>query len=192
MDLRIRDYCPEDGEAVVELSLRAWAPVFESLEQVLGAELFVRLHGNWRRYQAGAVGDTLAANGTRVWVAETQGAVVGFIAAQLGSERRIGEIQMLAVDPDHQGRGLGTALTGVATAWLVSCGMEVAMVDTGGDERMLRRVGCTRGRAIRPSPSVATSRRYSSRRPERDGPPSRAARRRVNRSSESLWTSSTP
>lgn len=149
MDLRIRDYCPADEEAVVELSLRAWAPVFESLEQVLGTEIFVRLHGDWRRYQASAVGDTLAADGTRVWVAEGQAAVVGFVAAGLDDERGIGEIQMLAVDPDHQRRGVGTVLADCATDWLVSCGMEVAMVETGGDaahapaRRLYERAGYT-------------------------------------------------
>ena len=35
------------------LSLRAWAPVFASMEQVLGHEIFARLHGDdWRDYQA--------------------------------------------------------------------------------------------------------------------------------------------
>ena len=51
MDERIRDYGPLDEEAVVELSLRAWTPVFSSLEQVLGREVFVRLYGDWRQYQ---------------------------------------------------------------------------------------------------------------------------------------------
>ena len=40
---------------------------------------------------------------------------------------------MLAVDPDAQGRGIGTALTEVATGWLREAGMTVAMVETGGD-----------------------------------------------------------
>jgi GNAT superfamily N-acetyltransferase len=40
---------------------------------------------------------------------------------------------MLAVDPDHQGHGVGTALTGFATDWLRGAGMQVAMVETGGD-----------------------------------------------------------
>jgi hypothetical protein len=39
---------PRDEEPVVALSLRAWAPVFSSMEQVLGREIFVRLHGDWR------------------------------------------------------------------------------------------------------------------------------------------------
>jgi len=47
----IRDYAPGDKEAVVELSLRAWAPVFRSMEQVLGPEIFVRLHGDWQAFQ---------------------------------------------------------------------------------------------------------------------------------------------
>jgi len=38
MDTRIRDYGPLDEHPVVELSLRAWAPVFNSLAQGLGRE----------------------------------------------------------------------------------------------------------------------------------------------------------
>jgi GNAT superfamily N-acetyltransferase len=48
-------------------------------------------------------------------------------------ERLFGEISMLAVDPDAQNRGVGTALTEFATVWLRSSGMRVAMVGTGGD-----------------------------------------------------------
>jgi GNAT superfamily N-acetyltransferase len=56
-----------------------------------------------------------------------------FVAATLHRERLIGEISMLAVDPGHQGSGVGTALTELATDWLRRCGMRVAMVGTGGD-----------------------------------------------------------
>jgi GNAT superfamily N-acetyltransferase len=133
MDTSIRDYGPLDEEPVVELSLRAWAPVFNSLEQVLGCEIFVRLQGDWRQYQEKAVRDTLADDATRVWVAEAARGVVAFVAAKLHLERHIGEIWMLAVDPDAQGRGIGTALTEVATGWLRDAGMTMAMVETGGD-----------------------------------------------------------
>ena len=59
--------------------------------------------------------------------------MVGFVAAQLDPERQMGEVWMLAVDPDAQGRGIGTALTEVVTGWLRDAGMTVAMVGTGGD-----------------------------------------------------------
>ena len=133
MDAHIREYRRDDEEAVIKLSLRAWAPVFASIEQVHGHEIFARLHGDWRQYQERSVRDTLANSEMRVWVAEADQRVVAFVAATLHRERLLGEIWMLAVDPDHQERGVGTALTEFATDWLRASGMRVAMVETGGD-----------------------------------------------------------
>ena len=45
MTAAIREYKLSDENVVVELALRAWAPVFASIEKVLGAELSARLHG---------------------------------------------------------------------------------------------------------------------------------------------------
>ena len=62
------------------------------------------------------------------------GAVVGFVSVRLfDAERSMGEISMLAVDPDHQGGGVGTALTKFALDRLKDAGMAVAMIETGGD-----------------------------------------------------------
>jgi len=69
-----------------------------------------------------------------VWVAEVGASAVGFVAIELDHpERRMGEISMLAVDPDYQGSGIGTALTEFALDRLEEAGMTVAMVETGGD-----------------------------------------------------------
>lgn len=130
----IREYRPGDEDAVVALSLRAWAPVFRSLERLLGAEIFTRLHPDWRHDQEGAVRATLTDKAMRVWVAEAEGGVVGFAAATLHRDRGIGEIHMLAVDPPGQNRGIGAGLVEAATRWLGDSGMIVAMIDTGGDE----------------------------------------------------------
>lgn len=119
----------------MELALRAWAPVFASMERAMGRELFVRLRGvDWRPVQEWAVRVTLAAPGMHVWVAPAARRIAGFVAATVVDPReRVGEVQMLAVDPREQGRGIGGALTDVATEWLRSAGMRVAMIDTGGD-----------------------------------------------------------
>src|SRR5579864_9230153 len=111
MVTQIREYRQDDEERVVALSLRAWAPNFASTEHVLGRELFARLHGDWRKYQEQSVRQTLTTASIRAWVAAGDRAVVGFVAATLHRERLMGEITMLAVDPDHQRRGVGTALT---------------------------------------------------------------------------------
>jgi GNAT superfamily N-acetyltransferase len=131
---QIREYRPPDAQAVVDLSLRAWTPVFASLERILGRELFTRLHGEWRGYQETAVRGELADGAVHAWVAETGSGVIGFVTAALRDPQRgLGEIGMLAVDPGAQDRGVGTALTEFATDWLRSSGMRVAMVETGGD-----------------------------------------------------------
>ena len=147
--MNIRDYVAADEEAIVALSLRAWAPVFASLQQVLGSDLFVRLHPDWREDQEKAVRETLADPAMRVWVAADGPQPVGFAAATLHSGSVIGEIYMLAVDPDHQHQGTGAALTKTATDWLRSSGVRVAMIDTGGDpghapaRRVYERAGYT-------------------------------------------------
>jgi len=40
---------------------------------------------------------------------------------------------MVAVEPDFQGRGIGTALTEFALEQMKDAGLSVAMVETGGD-----------------------------------------------------------
>ena len=131
---RIRPFDDRDAEAVVGLSLRAWAPLFASLEQALGSEIFRRQHPDWREDQRRAVEDVCAAQKGRVWVAEVGSSVVGFVAVELDQpERSMGEISMLAVDPDYKGGGIGTALTEFALDRLKDAGMTVAMVETGGD-----------------------------------------------------------
>jgi ribosomal protein S18 acetylase RimI-like enzyme len=115
--------------------LAAWAPVFDSMREVLGEELFVRLHGeDWRAYQERSVRSVLDDDAMTVWVAEEPAGVVGFVAAaKVDLDRGLGEVTMLAVDPAAQQQGVGTALTEHATAWLADQGMRVAMIGTGGD-----------------------------------------------------------
>lgn len=85
----------------------------------------------------------------RAWVAAVDRQVVGFVAATIERERRLGEILMLAVDPDSEGQEVGGALTEFATEWLRSAGARIAMVGTGGDpghapaRRVYERAGYT-------------------------------------------------
>ena len=130
----IRPYDDRDADAVVDFSLRAWAPVFASVEQTLGSEVFRRQHPDWREDQRRAVEEVCAAKKGQVWVAEVGTSTVGFVAVELDHpERSIGEISMVAVDPDYQCGGIGTALTEFALDRLEDAGMKVAMVETGGD-----------------------------------------------------------
>jgi len=130
----IRAFEDEDAAAVVALSLRAWEPVHASLREVMGDELFeLRHRPNWRAKQQRDVESVLAGEDFTVWVAEEAGAVVGFVAATIHDDDDVGEIQMLAVDPERQNRGIGTELTEIATDWIRESGMPVAFISTGGE-----------------------------------------------------------
>lgn len=134
VEANIRPYRETDESAVIRLSLQAWAPVHDSMKDVMGDEIFERLHGeDWRRTQRQDVEKVLHDEVSEVMVAEVNGKVVGFAAAIADVDRRMGEISMIAVDPDSQDRGFGTQLTNVATEWLRQAGMSVVLVSTGGD-----------------------------------------------------------
>jgi len=130
----IRPYREADEPAVVRLSLLAWIPVHDSMRDVMGDEIFGRLYGDdWRHQQQQDVEKTLRDETSEVWVAEVDGKVAGFASAVVDVDTRVGEIHMVAVDPDFQSRGLGTRLTQVATDRLRNAGMAVVLVSTGGD-----------------------------------------------------------
>ena len=130
--MAIRLATPADEDRIVELSLVAWEPVFASMAAVVGPALFTQLFtSDWRRYQEDDV--RRACSKFPVWVAEEGGGVVGFTAVDLPDGEPHGEIHMLAVDPAHQGRGTGLALTRHAIEVVRAAGRVLAIVNTGGD-----------------------------------------------------------
>ena len=133
MRLRIRPFDDSDTGAVVDLSLRAWAPVHVSIREALGPEINDALQPDWRAKQKLDVEDVLATTTGNVWVAEVDDIVAGFVAVRIHDDWRIGEIEMLAVDPPRQGAGIGTALTKWALDSIKASGISIAMVETGAD-----------------------------------------------------------
>lgn len=130
--MRIRPYDDQDADAIVRLSLRAWAPVFDSIQQALEPAVYRAFYPDgWRTSQRAAVKTSLAEH--NVWVAERDGTPIGFVSVVLHREDSMGEIHMVAVDPDHQREGVGTALNEFALDWIKDAGMAVVMVETGGD-----------------------------------------------------------
>lgn len=134
MEMRIEPYDAHQLDAVIRLSLRAWTPVFDSIQKVMDLDVYQSFYPDgWRVSQQEAVEGVCAAEDTNVWVAIDAGSTVGFVAVKLHSESSMGEIYMVAVDPDFQGHGIGTALMEFAVDWMKDAGMSVAMVETGGD-----------------------------------------------------------
>ena len=136
--MEIRPYRPDQLEDVVELSLRAWAPVFDSLHAVLRPEVYAQFYPDgWEAAQRKTVEDACIDTEIASFVAivEENGTdeIAGYVSIKLNADDKMGEIYLVAVDPVLQGRGIGTALSEFALNWMKEQGMEIAMVETGGD-----------------------------------------------------------
>ena len=132
--IEIRPFEEDDLEAVVEFSLRAWEPIFASLRNVLGDEVFLRLHPEWRASQAEAVRSSCTNPERDVFVALVDLRPVAFVAVALNAfHERMGWIEIIGVDPDYQRRGVSSQLTEFAIDHMRSHGMDIVVVETGGD-----------------------------------------------------------
>jgi ribosomal protein S18 acetylase RimI-like enzyme len=133
VDTRIEEFRPEHLEAVVALALRAWEPVFESIQESLEPEVYEAFyHPDWRAVQSQAVTAACTSEAHGTWVAVVGDEVVGFVDTVM-CEDDLGEIHMIAVDPAQQRKGVGGLLIEHAIDRLREAGAVVAMVETGGD-----------------------------------------------------------
>jgi ribosomal protein S18 acetylase RimI-like enzyme len=135
VNLVIREIRDTDVEPLVELSLLAWKPVFVSFERLLGPDIFPTVYPDWRKSQREGVESVLRnSKQTPTWVAEVDGVPVGYISYRIDVDARTGVVQLLAVHPDRQNRGIGTKLNEWALERMKEAGAELAEVSAGGDE----------------------------------------------------------
>jgi len=131
--MQIRTYEPADLDGVVRLSLRAWAPVFDSMQTMMDITVFSAIYPDWRVSQREAVETVCRSAEMKVWVAVEPEIVLGFVAVKQHTEANMGEVYMVAVDPGAQRRGVGRALMDFSLRELKAMGSAIVMVGTGGD-----------------------------------------------------------
>ena len=129
----IRPQLDADIAAIVAFSLRAWRPVHESMASVLGPRLNRLVYPDWAAGQARAVEDVCRDETMTVWVAEAGARPAGFAAVAFRNDPDSAEIEMIAVDPDQQNRGIGSALLAYAFDWISAAGVKLVQLGTGGD-----------------------------------------------------------
>ena len=133
-ETEIRAFQQGDLDAIVEFSLRAWEPVHASMRNVLGDAIYLRLNPDWRAVQAEEVRSSCVDDEHAVFVAVLDGRPVGFAAVALNAfHERMGVVQIIAVDPDYQRRGIARLLMDRCEAHMRASGMDIAAVGTGGD-----------------------------------------------------------
>ncbi len=126
--LPIRPYLPDDLDAIKRLTVESFTGVTleQNVENALGL-----LHGHdWRWRKARHIDEDVAANPSGIFVAESQGCVVGYISTRIDRETGKGRIPNLAVAPEFRGQGLGRRLIEHALDYFRSEGLEYAIIET--------------------------------------------------------------
>ncbi|WP_228496691.1 GNAT family N-acetyltransferase [Pseudoclavibacter sp. VKM Ac-2888] len=125
---------PDDREDLISLALRAWEPVFPLTEQAVSPFVYRAFYPDgWRARQRADISAVLDEEPENIDVAFSGSQVAGWVCTRLHPEDRMGEVYVLAVDPDLQRRGIGRALLEHSTRRAKSAGMSMVMVETGDD-----------------------------------------------------------
>jgi len=124
----IRDYQPDDLEAIKRLTIESFAGV--TLEQNVETALGV-LHGyDWRWRKARHIDEDVAANPGGIFLAEVRGRIAGYITTRIDHESGKGRIPNLAVTAEFRGQGLARRLIEHALDYFRREGLAYAMIET--------------------------------------------------------------
>ncbi|MBW0103665.1 N-acetyltransferase [Pseudonocardia sp. KRD291] len=134
MAVSITPYSGEFRQPVLDLSLRAWEPVFPQTRQAVPGFVYDAFYPDgWRARQLADLAAVLDDEPQNVDVAFVDGQPAGWVCTRLHPEDDMGEIYVLAVDPEHQRSGVGAALTAHSFTRVRAAGLRMMMVETGGD-----------------------------------------------------------
>ncbi|MEM7445516.1 MAG: GNAT family N-acetyltransferase [Pseudomonadota bacterium] len=133
-DYTIRPFEPGDLPALHQIRIAAFAPVFRSFREIVGKEIAPIAIAADERSQADYLDAICRADASQeMYVVERGSHIVAFCALSMNEKTSIGEVDLNAVHPDHQGNGIGTWMYRYVLDRMKRAGMRVATVGTGGD-----------------------------------------------------------
>src|SRR5258706_9788033 len=125
MSISIRLYQSSDLEALKRLTVESFIGVTleENVEQALG----ILNDHDWRWRKGRHIDEDATANPTGIFVAESEGRIVGYITTVIDREAGKGRIPNLAVAPDFPTRGFGRQNIGHALDYVCREGLAYAV-----------------------------------------------------------------
>ncbi|MBC9227270.1 GNAT family N-acetyltransferase [Aeromicrobium sp. 636] len=132
--IQIVAYDPKYRDALLELSIRAWEPVFPMLKNEVSPFVYRAFYVNgWRERQRTDLAEVLDNEPEGIDVALDGDRPVGWVSTRLHPEDSMGEVYVIVVDPDSQRQGVARTLMECSFARAQQAGMTMVMVETGGD-----------------------------------------------------------
>ena len=133
--MNIRDFQAADLPALIDLTIESFRPLFEhGLPEQLNPRVFKHDHGDWQGDYRREVPTLNDPDSDRfVTVAEEDGQILGYVGWNITQEES-GRLEMVAVHPVAQRRGVGSALCREVLERLRSRGVAVVHIGTGGDD----------------------------------------------------------
>ena len=133
-DRHIIRYKREYRDAILTLSVVAWTPVFAQTRDQVPSFVYDAFYPQgWGQRQVADVKVLLETDAINVWLMERKGKVIGFIGFQLHPEDKMGAIDIIAVAPEFQRRGVAKQLMEFAETQIREAGMVMVMVETVDD-----------------------------------------------------------
>ena len=133
-NIEIIPYSAAYRDAVLALTVDAWTPVFSKTRTEVPNFVFEAFYPNgWQTRQVSDVSDLLHNEPENIWLAVLEDTLVGFVGLRLHLDDQMGEIYIIAVSPDHQRKGISTALMQHAEETIRASGAKMMMVETIGD-----------------------------------------------------------
>ena len=128
MNVTIRTFRSNDLETLKRLTVESFDGV--TLEQNVEAALGILNGRDWRWRKARHIEDDAASNPAGIFVAESDGRIIGYITALIDRDAGKGRIPNLAVASEARGEGLGRRLIDRALDYFRREGMAYAMIET--------------------------------------------------------------
>jgi ribosomal protein S18 acetylase RimI-like enzyme len=120
-----------DTEAMCEIAVKAWGPIYDDRRQMLGNDLFDATHKDIFNRKAEQIRDHMRRHPGLAFVTVAGTKIAGFLTYELDIEGKLGTILNNAIDPTFQGQGLGTKQYREALRIFRENGMKWAKVGTG-------------------------------------------------------------
>jgi ribosomal protein S18 acetylase RimI-like enzyme len=130
----IRAFESDDLPVMQAIRKKAFQPIYDSFRGLVGEDVFRFEFSDWDQAQGNYLQSICATNsGKEIYVATVDEVVVGFIGFSMNHVSRRGEIDLNAVDPEHQGQGIGEFMYNFALCQMQQAGIKVVKVSTGDD-----------------------------------------------------------